>query len=72
MQAKNVDGTWIPVQPIKDSIVVNTGELLEYWTGGYYPATVSITNNNGSYISVFICDYNTYLETSRCGSKRRG
>ncbi|KAG4070555.1 hypothetical protein HA402_001221 [Bradysia odoriphaga] len=39
LEAKTVDGTWIPVKPIKDSIVVNTGELLEYWTGGYFPAT---------------------------------
>lgn len=42
LQVQTVDGTWIPVQPIKNSIVVNTGELLEYWTGGYYSATVSI------------------------------
>lgn len=39
---KTVDGNWVPVQPIKDSIVVNTGELLEYWTGGYFSATVSL------------------------------
>lgn len=42
LQVKTVDGNWIPVQPIQDSIVLNTGELLEYWTGGYFPATVSL------------------------------
>jgi len=39
LEVQTVDGCWIPVQPIKDSIVVNAGELLEYWTGGFYPAT---------------------------------
>ncbi|KAJ6638092.1 2-oxoglutarate-Fe(II) type oxidoreductase ppzD [Pseudolycoriella hygida] len=39
LEVKNINGNWIPVHPIQDSIVVNTGELLEYWTGRYYPAT---------------------------------
>lgn len=35
------DGSWLPATPIPGSILVNTGDLLERWTSGYFPATVS-------------------------------
>ncbi len=35
------DGTnWINAEPIKDSILVNCGQLLEFWSAGVFPATV--------------------------------
>lgn len=35
------DGSWASADPIPDSIVVNTGDMLGIWTNQYYPATVS-------------------------------
>lgn len=34
------EGNWIPVPPIPGSIVVNTGDLLQLWTAGYFTANV--------------------------------
>lgn len=39
MQVKGTTG-WIHAEPIPGTIVVNTGDLLEAWTGKYFPATV--------------------------------
>jgi isopenicillin N synthase-like dioxygenase len=33
-------GEWIPVIPHPETILVIVGDLLEFWTSGYYPATV--------------------------------
>jgi isopenicillin N synthase-like dioxygenase len=41
LEAKLTNGEWIPVQPIKDSFVINAGIMLEMWSGGVFPATVS-------------------------------
>jgi len=43
LEAKLVDGSWIPVPPIKDSFVLNAGIMLEMWSGGTFPATVIAT-----------------------------
>lgn len=42
IQIKVADGDWIAADPIPNSILVNTGDLLEVWTNKYYPATVNI------------------------------
>jgi len=41
LEVKGADGHWIPVTPIKGSIVLNVGLMLEMWSGGLFPATVS-------------------------------
>lgn len=28
------DGTWLPVKPLAGAVLVNTGDLMEIWTGG--------------------------------------
>jgi isopenicillin N synthase-like dioxygenase len=33
------NGTWLPVAPATGALLVNTGEILEFATGGYYCAT---------------------------------
>lgn len=38
----NRQGEYVPVKPIKNAILVNSGELLEKWTGGLIKATVGI------------------------------
>jgi isopenicillin N synthase-like dioxygenase len=40
LEAKKTTGEWVPVPPIKDSIVLNAGLMLEMWSGGNFPATV--------------------------------
>jgi hypothetical protein len=50
-QVKSVNGKWVPADPIPETILVNTGDLLEFWSGGLFPATVCtnqllFTNNN--------------------------
>lgn len=39
LEAQDIDGNWRKVNPLKNSIVVNTGELLEIETGGYLRAS---------------------------------
>lgn len=40
IQIKVADGNWIGADPIPNSILVNTGDLLEVWTNHFYPATL--------------------------------
>ncbi|CAG7728927.1 unnamed protein product [Allacma fusca] len=39
LQVKTTDDKWIAATPIPGSILVNTGDLLEFWSSGYFPAT---------------------------------
>jgi len=52
LEAKMANGDWVPVNPIKDSIVLNAGLTLENWSGGLLPATYhrvrAIGNGQGS------------------------
>jgi len=41
-QVQRADGVWVPATPVPGTILVNTGDLLNFWSGGRYPATVSI------------------------------
>lgn len=40
LEVKDVNGKWIPATPIPNTILVNTGDLLQFWTNDYYPATL--------------------------------
>ncbi|KAG4077831.1 hypothetical protein HA402_013765 [Bradysia odoriphaga] len=40
LEIKITDGNWIAADPIPNSILVNTGDLLEVWTNKFYPATL--------------------------------
>lgn len=39
LQIKNRDGTYIDAHPIKDTVLVNVADLLQYWTGGVLKST---------------------------------
>jgi len=39
LEVKTVGDKWIPANPIDGAILVNTGDLLQQWSGGYFPAT---------------------------------
>lgn len=39
LQVRTVDQKWISATPIPESILINTGDLLEFWSNGYFPAT---------------------------------
>ncbi|XP_037035049.1 UPF0676 protein C1494.01-like isoform X2 [Bradysia coprophila] len=39
LQVRTVDQKWISATPIPGSILINTGDLLEFWSNGYFPAT---------------------------------
>ena len=39
LRAQTVHGTWINVQPVPGSIVVNVGDMLQRWTNDYLRAT---------------------------------
>jgi isopenicillin N synthase-like dioxygenase len=41
LEAKMTNGQWVPVKPVKDGIVLNAGLILEMWSGGLFPATVT-------------------------------
>ncbi|OXA46533.1 UPF0676 protein C1494.01 [Folsomia candida] len=40
LEVKRLDGSWIEAVPIKDSILINVGQLLELWSAGIFQATV--------------------------------
>ncbi|CAL8148318.1 unnamed protein product [Orchesella dallaii] len=39
LEVKSVSGKWVPANPIPGTILLNTGDLLEFWSGGKFPAT---------------------------------
>lgn len=43
------EGQWAIVPPIKDTIVVNIGEMVEIWTGGLFKATPHRVINRSEY-----------------------
>lgn len=34
------DGQWVDVKPVADGFIVNIGDMLEHWTGGFMKSTV--------------------------------
>jgi len=48
LEVKTSEGEWIPALPVENAILLNSGQLLEYWTGGQFhaaPHRVKITEN---------------------------
>ncbi|OXA63627.1 UPF0676 protein C1494.01 [Folsomia candida] len=39
LEVKAVNGEWVSADPIPKTVLVNTGDLLEFWSGGVFPAT---------------------------------
>lgn len=40
LEVKGVDGEWIHAKPLKNSVLINAGDMLEIYTGGKLPATM--------------------------------
>lgn len=40
---KTSEGEWISAKPVENAILLNSGQLLEYWTGGHFHAAVRFT-----------------------------
>lgn len=41
-----MEGKWIDASPVENAILLNSGQLLEYWTGGRFHAAVRTTPKN--------------------------
>jgi len=39
LEIQGLDGEWVPARPIANTIVVNIGDLMAFWSGGRYKAT---------------------------------
>ena len=39
MEIEDLDGEWVSATPIPETIVVNIGDLMSFWSGGRYKAT---------------------------------
>jgi len=39
LEIEDIDGNWISATPIPETIVVNIGDLMSFWSGGRYKAT---------------------------------
>ncbi|TPX35299.1 hypothetical protein SmJEL517_g02338 [Synchytrium microbalum] len=48
---------WVPIPPRKNAIVVNTGDLLEFWTAGLFKSTVHRVVSVASSVSRFSIPY---------------
>jgi len=40
LEVKRLDGSWIEATPIKDTVLLNVGQLLEFWSAGRIKATI--------------------------------
>jgi isopenicillin N synthase-like dioxygenase len=48
LEVRATDGSWIDVHAPADAMLVNTGEMLELWSGGRFPATPHrVVNRSG-------------------------
>jgi isopenicillin N synthase-like dioxygenase len=45
LQAQDVDGRWIEIEPVPDAFVVNIGDILEVMTQGLYKSTLHRVRN---------------------------
>jgi isopenicillin N synthase-like dioxygenase len=48
LEIKSQDDSWIEINCPEDALVINTGEMLELWSGGHYTATAHRVINRGS------------------------
>ena len=49
MIKSRVGGAWIRAKPYKDALIVNIGDLLELWSGGYFVSTPhKVVNTSGA------------------------
>jgi len=39
LEAKDVNGKWVPIPPLPNTFVLNIGDMLEFWTGGVLRST---------------------------------
>ncbi len=61
LEVEGENGTWIPVEPMPGAFVVNLGDLLTRWTGGFYRARrhrVADTGDQERYSIPFFLDPN--------------
>ena len=66
IKARESENSWLPIPPIADALVVNIGDMLDFWTGGYYRSTphrVQNLSDNARQSLVFFYDpqYDTKL-----------
>jgi len=40
LQVKNTKGKWVPLAPNAGELIVNTGDMLQECSGGYFPSTI--------------------------------
>jgi len=74
LQVRNVDGNWINAVPIKDTFVVNIGDMTNRWTNELYKSTPHrvLTPKSDRYSFVFFCEphYKTLVKClESCHSK---
>ena len=48
LEVRSKNGEWVGAPPLKDSFVINIGDLLQYWSNGRYSSTQHrVINRNG-------------------------
>jgi isopenicillin N synthase-like dioxygenase len=67
LQAKHIDGHWVDVPPRPNALVLNIGDMLEFWTGGVLRSTPHRVRNPArqnrfSYPYFFDPNWNSSLE----------
>jgi isopenicillin N synthase-like dioxygenase len=77
LEIKNANDKWISVPSIRDSLVVNVGDLMQRWTNDAYPATIHRVINRADTFRHSVAffmdpDYHTRVEClSNCTSADR-
>jgi len=60
LQVKNTQGEWLHAPKIDNSILINTGDIMQRWTNDLYPSTIHrvVTSNeetSSRYSMVYFC-----------------
>ena len=62
-------GEWVPAVPIPGTILVNLGDLMQFWTSDRYVATVQVNINE--HFDSFLYIYAVFLGPPRPSPFRR-
>lgn len=76
LEVMNQAGDWIDVPPVPGGLIVNIGDMMEYWSGGAFVATShrvrKVAQERWSFPLFFALDYDVELRPLGCPTNQPG
>lgn len=76
LEVMNQAGDWIDVPPVPGGLIVNIGDMMEYWSGGTFVATShrvrKVAQERWSFPLFFALDYDVELHPLGCPTNQPG